>query len=67
MKRIPLRLFALPATAALFAAAFGPIAPARAQTFSSSHTSTAEKDRRTVGREACEAPMKPLSGVFSPH
>ncbi len=38
------------AAAALFAAASGPISPVSAQTFSSSYTSTAPKDCRTVGR-----------------
>ena len=48
-KRVPLRPFIVPA-AALFAGAIGPIPPANAQTFSSSYTSTAEKDCRTVGK-----------------
>ena len=38
------------ATPALFTLALGPISPAGAQTFSSSYTSTAEKDCRTVGK-----------------
>jgi len=50
MKRVPHRLLIVPAAAALFAAAFGPISPANAQTFSSSYTSTAPKDCRTVGK-----------------
>jgi hypothetical protein len=50
MKRVPHRQFAVAATAALFAAAFGLISPANAQTFSSSYTSTAPKDCRTVGK-----------------
>ncbi|MCK1512063.1 hypothetical protein IVB22_05665 [Bradyrhizobium sp. 190] len=40
----------MPAAAVLFAAAFGLISPANAQTFSSSYTSTAPKDCRTVGK-----------------
>jgi len=50
MKRVPHRLLIVPAAAALFAAAFGPISPANAQTFSSSYTSTAPKDCRTIGK-----------------
>ncbi len=50
MKRVTLRPLAILATPALFAAALGPISPAGAQTFSSSYTSTAEKDCRTVGK-----------------
>jgi hypothetical protein len=50
MKRLLLRPFALPATAALFALAPGQIPPAGAQTFSSSYTSTAPKDCRTFGK-----------------
>ena len=50
MKRVTLRPIAVLAMAALFAAALGPISPAGAQTFSSSYTSTAEKDCRTVGK-----------------
>jgi len=50
MKRVPHRLLIVPAAAALFAAAFGPISPANAQTFSSSYTSTAPKDCRAVGK-----------------
>jgi hypothetical protein len=50
MKRVTLRPLAIWATAALFAAAHGRICPASAQTFSSSYTSTAEKDCRTVGK-----------------
>ena len=38
------------AAAALFAAASGLISPASAQTFSSSYTSTAPKDCRTIGK-----------------
>ena len=48
-KRIPHRQLIVPAAAALFAAAFGLISPANAQTFSSSYTSTA-KDCRTIGK-----------------
>ena len=50
MKRVRRRQLIVPATAALFAAAFSLISPARAQTFSSSYTSTAPKDCRTVGK-----------------
>jgi len=50
MKRVLRRQLIVPAAAALFAAAFGPISPANAQTFSSSYTSTAPKDCRTVGK-----------------
>jgi hypothetical protein len=48
-KRVPLRPFIVLA-AALFAGAIGLIPPANAQTFSSSYTSSAEKDCRTVGK-----------------
>ena len=50
MKRVPRRQLIVPATAALFAAAFSLISAARAQTFSSSYTSSAEKDCRTIGK-----------------
>jgi hypothetical protein len=50
MKRVPRRQLFAPATAALFAAAFSLISAANAQTFSSSYTSTAPKDCRTVGK-----------------
>jgi hypothetical protein len=50
MKRAPRRQRIVPAAAALFAAAFGLISAANAQTFSSSYTSTAPKDCRTVGK-----------------
>jgi hypothetical protein len=50
MKRVPHRRPIVPAAAALFAAAFGLISPANAQTFSSSYTSTAPKDCRTIGK-----------------
>ena len=50
MKRVPHRQLIVPAAAALFAAAFGLISPANAQTFSSSYTSSAEKDCRTIGK-----------------
>jgi hypothetical protein len=50
MKRVPHRQFAVPAALALFAAAIGLISPANAQTFSSSYTSSAPKDCRTVGK-----------------
>ena len=50
MKRVPHRQPIVPAAAALLAAAFGLISPANAQTFSSSYTSTAPKDCRTIGK-----------------
>jgi hypothetical protein len=50
MKRVPHRPPVVPAATALFVAAFGLISPANAQTFSSSYTSTAPKDCRTVGK-----------------
>jgi hypothetical protein len=50
MKRVPRRQLFAPATAALFAAAFSLISAASAQTFSSSYTSTAPRDCRTVGK-----------------
>jgi hypothetical protein len=50
MKRVPHRRPIVPAVAALFAAAFGLISPANAQTFSSSYTSTAPRDCRTIGK-----------------
>jgi hypothetical protein len=50
MKRVPRRQLIVPAAAALLAAAFGLISPANAQTFSSSYTSTAPKDCRTIGK-----------------
>jgi hypothetical protein len=51
MKRVPhSQPIVLAAAAALFAAAFAPILPASAQTFSSSYTSSAEKDCRTIGK-----------------
>jgi len=50
MKRVPHRQLIVPAAVALFAAAFGLISPANAQTFSSSYTSTAPKDCRTIGK-----------------
>ena len=50
MKRVLRRQLIVPAAAALFAAAFGLISPANAQTFSSSYTSTAPKDCRTIGK-----------------
>jgi hypothetical protein len=50
MKRVPHRQLAVSACAALLAAAFGLISPANAQTFSSSYTSTAPKDCRSVGK-----------------
>jgi hypothetical protein len=50
MKRVPHRQLIVPAAAALLAAAFGLISPANAQTFSSSYTSTAPKDCRTIGK-----------------
>jgi hypothetical protein len=50
MKRVPHRQPIVPTAAALFAAAFALISPAGAQTFSSSYTSSAEKDCRTIGK-----------------
>ena len=50
MKRVRRRQLIVPAAAALFAAAFGLISTANAQTFSSSYTSTAPKDCRPVGK-----------------
>jgi hypothetical protein len=50
MKRVPHRQPIVPAAAALLAAAFGLISPANAQTFSSSYTSSAENDCRTIGK-----------------
>jgi len=50
MKRVPLRPLAISAASVLFTAALGLISPADAQTFSSSYTSTAEKNCRTVGK-----------------
>jgi hypothetical protein len=50
MKRVSHWQPIAPAAAALFAAAFGVISPANAQTFSSSYTSSAEKDCRTIGK-----------------
>ena len=51
MKRVTLfRSLAILATPAVFTLALGPLSPAGAQTFSSSYTSTAEKDCRTVGK-----------------
>lgn len=50
MKHVSLHPFAVSAATTLLVLALGPIAPASAQTFSSSYTSTAEKDCRTVGK-----------------
>ncbi|WFU14947.1 hypothetical protein [Bradyrhizobium sp. CB3481] len=50
MKRVTHRQPGAPAAAALFAAAICLISPAGAQTFSSSYTSTAPKDCRTIGK-----------------
>jgi hypothetical protein len=50
MKRVSPRQPVAPAAAALFAAAICLISPAGAQTFSSSYTSTAPKDCRTIGK-----------------
>ena len=51
MKRVPHRRQRIAlAAAALFAAASGLISPASAQTFSSSYTSTAPKDCRSIGK-----------------
>src|SRR5947199_9454275 len=58
MTRVPHRRPIVPAAAALLAAAFGLISPANAQTFSSSYTSSAPKDCRTVGK-----PREPDGGT----
>jgi hypothetical protein len=50
MKHVPHRQPIVPVAAVLFAAAFALISPAGAQTFSSSYTSSAEKDCRTIGK-----------------
>ena len=50
MKRFLRRQFVMPVAAPLFAAVFSLISPADAQTFSSSYTSTAPKDCRTIGK-----------------
>jgi len=50
MKRVPCRQFVIPVAVALLAAVSGLVSPASAQTFSSSYTSTAPKDCRTVGK-----------------
>jgi hypothetical protein len=50
MKHTLRRRFVTTAAVALVAAVSGLISPAGAQTFSSSYTSTAEKDCRTVGK-----------------
>ena len=50
MKRLPRRQLMMSAAALLMAAVFGPISPADAQTFSSSYTSSAPKDCRTIGK-----------------
>ena len=50
MKHVPHRQPIVPVAAALFAAAFALISPAGTQTFSSSYTSSAEKDCRTIGK-----------------
>src|SRR5258705_649068 len=50
MKRFLQRQPIVPAAAALVVAAFALISPASAQTFSSSYTSSAEKDCRTIGK-----------------
>ena len=52
MKRVPRRQPVVAAAVALFVTAFGLISPANAQTFSSSYTSTAPKDCRTIGKPA---------------
>ncbi len=49
-KHVPHRQLGVLAAAALFVAALGLISPANAQTFSSSYTSAASKDCRTVGK-----------------
>ncbi len=50
MKHTLRRRFVTAAAAALVAAVSGLISPAGAQTFSSSYSSTAERDCRTVGK-----------------
>jgi hypothetical protein len=50
MKGFPRRHLIMTAAAPLFAAVFGLISPADAQTFSSSYTSSAPKDCRTIGK-----------------
>jgi hypothetical protein len=50
MKRLPRRQLIVLAAALLVAAVFGPISPTEAQTFSSSYTSSAPKDCRTIGK-----------------
>src|SRR6267142_2481927 len=52
MKRVLYGQLIVPAATALFAAVFGLISPANAQTFSTSYTSTAPKDCRTIGKPA---------------
>ncbi|KRR14137.1 hypothetical protein CQ12_35045 [Bradyrhizobium jicamae] len=54
MKRVPRRQLIGTVVAILFAAPFWPILPANAQTFSSSYTSTAPKDCRTIGKPSAE-------------
>jgi hypothetical protein len=50
MKRVSHRQLILSAVAALIAAGYGLISPGNAQTFSSSYTSSAPKDCRTIGK-----------------
>jgi hypothetical protein len=50
MKRVSHRRLIMSSAAALIAAGCGLISPANAQTFSSSYTSTAPKDCRTIGK-----------------
>jgi hypothetical protein len=50
MKRVFPRQHTAPVAAILFAATFWLISPANAQTFSSSYTSSAPKDCRTIGK-----------------
>ncbi len=50
MKRVSHRQLIMSSAAALIAAGCGLISPANAQTFSSSYTSTAPKDCRTIGK-----------------
>jgi hypothetical protein len=50
MKRLPRRRPTMPAAALLVAAVSGPVSPTDAQTFSSSYTSSAPKDCRTIGK-----------------
>jgi hypothetical protein len=54
MQRLPRRQLIMSAVALPFAAVFALISPACAQTFSSSYTSAAPKDCRTIGKPSAE-------------